>query len=532
MTNSIGEVEGNDVLFIIGSNATEAHPIIGNKMKKAARNGSKLIVIDPRRTELAERAELWLQLNSGTDAALINGLIRIIVKEEWHDKEYIESRCTGFEEILETVEKYTPEYTSKITGISEDMLYEAAKLYANTKKAGIFYTLGITEHTTGTANVMNLANLAMITGHIGMENAGINPMRGQNNVQGACDMGALPNSYPGYPSVTDDKARAFFEEKWNAKLSPEIGLRIPEMLDEAHAGNLKAMYVMGEDPVLTDPDANHVRKALEHLDFFVVQDIFLTETAKLADVVLPATCYAEKEGTFTNTERRVQRVRKAVEAPGEARLDWKILCEVAKRIGGEGFNYTSAEDIFQEMRATIASYRGITYDRIDKAGIPWPCPTEEHPGTPVLHKGTFARGKGLMVPVEYEAPAELTNEDYPLLLTTGRMLYHYNIMTRNSKSLDSARPYELAEIHPVDAAKLGLKELDFARVSSRRGSIVTRVTITDKVKQGLVFMTFHYWESPVNELTNSAFDPITKTAEYKVCAIKVERVENQEEVNI
>ncbi len=526
MTNAISEIEGNEVLFIIGSNATEAHPIIGNKMKKAVKNGSELIVIDPRRTELAEMATIWLPLKSGTDAALVNGLMNIIVKENWHDKEFIKSRCTGFDQVLEVIEKYPPEVVSRITGISEEMLYETAKLYTSTKKAGIFYTLGITEHTTGTANVMNLANLAMLTGHLGVENSGINPLRGQNNVQGACDMGALPNTYPGYQNVMDEKSRKFFEEIWNVELSPNNGLRIPEMLDEAFAGNVKAMYIMGEDPVLTDPDANHVKKSLSSLDFLVVQDIFLTETAKFADVVLPATSYAEKDGTFTNTERRVQRVRKAVEAPGECRLDWEILSDVAKGLGAAGFDYKNSEEIFNEIRQTTPSYRGITYDRIDKAGLQWPCPTEEHPGTPYLHKGVFPRGKGWMIPVEYEEPAELVCEDYPILLSTGRMLYHYNIMTRHSKKLDDIRPHELAEINPVDAEKLGVKEEEFVRVTSRRGSILTRVTITDKVKPGMMFMTFHYKESPVNELTNSAFDPITKTAEYKISAVRVEKAEN------
>ncbi len=524
MTNAISEIEGNEVLFIIGSNATEAHPIIGNKMKKAVRNGSKLIVIDPRRTELAEMAKIWLPLNSGTDAALINGLMHIIVKENWHDKEFIESRCTGFDQVKDIIEKYPPEVVSRITGISEEMLYETAKLYTSTKKAGIFYTLGITEHTTGTANVMNLANLAMITGHLGIENSGINPLRGQNNVQGACDMGALPNTYPGYQNVIDEKNRKFFEEVWNIELNPNNGLRIPEMLDEALVGNVKAMYIMGEDPVLTDPDANHVKKSLSNLDFLVVQDLFLTETAKFADVILPATSYAEKDGTFTNTERRVQRVRKAVEAPGECRLDWKILSDVAKGLGASGFDYKDAEEIFNEIRKTTPSYRGITYRRIDKVGLQWPCPTEDHPGTQYLHKGAFPRGKGWMIPVEYEAPAELVCEEYPILLSTGRMLYHYNIMTRHSKKLDDIRPHELAEVNPIDAEKIGVKEEEFVRVTSKRGSILTRVTITDKVKPGMMFMTFHYKESPVNELTNSAFDPITKTAEYKISAVKVEKV--------
>ena len=523
MSNSITEVEGNEVLFIIGSNATEAHPIIGNKMKRAVKNGSKLIVIDPRRTELAEMAELWLPLNSGTDAALVNGLMHIIIKEGWEDKEFIKNRCTGFEDILETIENYPPDKVERITGIPEKLLYETAKLYTSTEKAGIFYTLGITEHTTGTANVMNLANLAMITGHLGHENSGINPLRGQNNVQGACDMGALPNTFPGYQNVSEEKNIEFFEEFWEVELSTDTGLRIPEMIDEAADGNLKAMYIMGEDPVLTDPDANHVKSSLEKLDFLVVQDIFLTETAKFADIVLPATCYAEKDGTFTNTERRVQRVRKAVEAPGEARLDWKILCDIAKGLGAKGFDYKNEEEIFEEIRLTTPSYRGMTYERIDKSGLQWPCPTEEHPGTTYLHKGVFPRGKGLMIPIEYEEPAELVCDEYPILLSTGRMLYHYNIMTRHSKKLDDIRPYELAEMHPIDAKKMGVKEEDFVRVTSRRGSILTRVTITDKVKPGMMFMTFHYKESPVNELTNSAYDPVTKTAEYKISAVRVEK---------
>lgn len=528
MTNAISEVEGNEVLFIIGSNATEAHPIIGNKMKRAAMNGSKLIVIDPRRTELAEYATLWLPLKSGTDVALINGIMRIIVKEGWHDKEFIEARCDGFEELLKAIEKYTPEYVSKITGISEEMLYETAKLYSSTKKAGIFYTLGITEHITGTDNVMSLANLAMLVGHLGIENAGINPIRGQNNVQGACDMGALPNVFSGYQSVTVDKNIEFFEDFWKFKLNRNVGLKIPEMFDGSHEGTVKAMYIMGEDPVLTDPDANHVRKALEKLDFLVVQDIFLSETAKLADIVLPAACYAEKEGTFTNTERRVQMVRKAVEAPGEARPDWEIICDLAKGLGADGFDYNNAEDIFKEIAATTPSYRGMTYARMDKNGLQWPCPTEEHPGTQYLHKGTFPKGKALMKAIEYKLPAEEVCEDYPILLSTGRMLYHYNITTRFSDKLDSIRPYELAEINPVDAEKLDLKEEDFVRMTSRRGSIVTRVTITKKVKPGMMSMTFHYRESPANELTNSAFDPATKTGEYKISAVKVEKVKDMQ----
>lgn len=530
MTNSINEIQDNDVLFIIGSNTTEAHPIIGNKMKQAARKGAKLIVIDPRRTEIADFAYLHVPLKSGTDAALVNGLMHIIIKEDLHDKEFIKERCADFEEVAEVVEKYIPEYTSKITEIPEDVLYEVARLYATTDKAGIFYTLGITEHTTGTANVMNLANLAMLTGHLGKPNAGVNPLRGQNNVQGACDMAALPNYFPGYRQAYDPGVIEEYEERWGVKLNTNPGLRIPEMLDSAADDTgVKAMIVMGEDPVLTDPDANHVKKALNNLEFLVTQNIIMSETSKYADVVFPATCYAEKDGTFTNTERRVQRVRKAVDPPGEARVDWEILCDIAKGMGAPGFDYTCAEDIFNEIRECMPSYRGMTYERIDKVGLQWPCPTEDHPGTKYLHEGKFPIGKGLMIPIEYEEPAELCDEEYPILLTTGRMLYHYNVMTRESDALDGLRPHELAEINPEDAEAYGLDENSFIRVTSRRGSIVTRVKITDRMKKGMMFMTFHYKESPVNDLTNSEFDPVTKTAEYKISAVKMEKVESEEE---
>lgn len=521
MTNSIGEIIDNDVLFIIGSNATEAHPIIGNKMKRAAQRGAKLIVIDPRRTELAELAKYHLPLNSGTDACLINGLMNIIIENEWHDEEYVKDRCIGFESLKENVAKYPAKYVSEITGIPTDVLKKVAKLYATTKKAGIFYTLGITEHTTGTDNVMNLANLGMLTGHIGFENAGINPLRGQNNVQGSCDMGALPNYFPGY-KFTDNKDHIEqFEKFWDVHLPDSMGLRIPEMLDGVAEGKVRAMYIMGEDPVLTDPDANHVRHALESLDFLVVQNIFMTETAKLADVVLPASTYAEKDGTFTNTERRVQRVRKAVDTPNGVMIDWEMIAAIAKRMGYKGFDYTTAEEIFDEVRKTIPSYHGITYDRIDRDGLQWGCPTIDSPGSKYLHSGEFTRGKGLMLPIEYLPPAEITDEAYPILMNTGRMLYHYNVSTRISPTLEAIRPYEMVEISPSDAKLYGLDKDSIVRVTSRRGSITAHVDITDRVKPGNIYMTFHYHESPVNELTNSASDPVTKTAEYKITAVKI-----------
>jgi len=370
--------------------------------------------------------------------------------------------------------------------------------------------------------VMNLANLGMVTGHIGFPNAGVNPMRGQNNVQGSCDMGALPNSFPGYPSVGDEAAKARFAEAYGVPMPDQMGLRIPEMIELAANGTLKAMFIMGEDPALTDADANHVRKALESLDFLVVQNLFMTETAKYADVFLPAALYAEKEGTFTNTERRVQRVRKAVEPPGDTRPDWEIIQDLGRRMGLD-WHYDSPEDVFEEIRTLVPQYAGMTYERLGTQGLQWPCPTEDHPGTPFLHEGTFTRGRGLLQGIPFQAPAELTDDEYPILLTTGRMLYHYNIMTRLSQNLEWLRPYELAELNPADAERLGVVEDELVRVSSRRGSITTRVTLTERVPPGTMFMTFHFKESPVNELTNAAGDPVTMTAEFKVCAVRMEK---------
>ncbi|OFW58628.1 MAG: formate dehydrogenase subunit alpha [Actinobacteria bacterium RBG_16_64_13] len=522
MTNSLSEVEFYDALFIIGSNTTEAHPIIGGMMKRAARRGARLIVADPRHIELVDHAALWLQLTPGTDAALVNGMMHIILNEGWADREFIAKRCEGYDELWEVVKNYTPDVVSKITGVPEDKIWTAAELYANTARAGIFYTLGITEHTTGTANVMNLANLAMITGHVGVSHAGVNPLRGQNNVQGACDMGALPNFFSDYRSVAKPENAAVFQQAWHAPLNLEPGLRIPEMFDAILAGELKAMYIMGEDPVLTDADANHVRKAIDKLEFLVVQDIFLSETAKYADVVLPAACYAEKDGTFTNTERRVQRVRKAVEPPGEARADWEIIADLSARMGYP-MEYDSPADIFEEVRTLTPNYAGMTYDRVEACGLQWPCPDLDHPGTPYLHEDVFPRGRGRLMGIEYEPPAELLSDEYPMLLTTGRMLYQYNVSTRQSPTLEYLAPYEQTEINPSDASAIGVSEGERMRVSSRRGSVTTRARLTDRVPPGILFMTFHYRETAANELTNSAFDPTSKTAEFKVSAVRIEK---------
>lgn len=523
MTNSVNEVLEADLLFVIGSNTTEAHPIIGNKMKQAVRKGTKLIVVDPRTTELAAMADLHLPLNAGSDVALINGLIHIIFEEGLEDADYIASRTEGIDALRETVRAYTPEVVAKITGIDEATLRKTARMYATHKKAGIFYTLGITEHTAGSHNVMSLANLALVTGHVGIESAGVNPLRGQNNVQGACDLGALPNTYPGYQPVESPKSIRFFTELWGVPVNEHNGLRIPEMMDGAHAGTVKAMYVMGEDPVLSDPDANHVRAAFEAMDFVVVQEIFMSETAHYADVIFPAACYAEKDGTFTASERRVQRVRKAVDPPGDAKPDWQIICELAQAMGAPGFTFEDPEAIFDELCVATPSYRGMSYRRIDEHnGLQWPCPTSTHPGTKYLHRGVFPRGRATFKPVDYEPPTETVDADYPMLLTTGRKLGHYNVTTRQSKLLMEIHPFEEAELNPVDAERLGVRTHDVVRVTSRRGSVKTRVLLTDRVKPGMMFMTFHYPETPTNELTQGAFDPITLTGAYKIAAVRVE----------
>ncbi|OAT81665.1 formate dehydrogenase subunit alpha [Desulfotomaculum copahuensis] len=522
MTNSFADIEQTDLLFVIGANATEAHPVAGAMMMRAVEKGTKLVVADPRRIELADRADYWLQLKPGTDIPLLNGLMHIIIKEDLYDKKFVAERTEGFEELKATVENYTPEKVAAMTGIPVETLYAVARLYATSYNALICYTLGITEHVCGVFNVMSTANLAMLTGHIGRPGSGVNPQRGQNNVQGACDMGALPNVYPGYQAVNNPDARAKFEKAWGVSLSDKVGLTIPDMMEAAVEGKVKAMYIMGEDPVLTDPDANHIRHALESLDFLVVQEIFMTETARYADVILPGASFAEKDGTFTNSERRVQRVRKAIEPIGDTRADWQIICAVAGRMGYP-MTYGWPGDIFDEMASLTPSYAGINYQRIDACGIQWPCPDCEHPGTCVLHADKFTRGKGLFKGIDHVPPAEMPDAEYPFLLSTGRILYHYNITTRHSAGLDAYRPEEMAQLNPADASHLGVATGERVRVTSRRGSLLTKVQVTDRVPPGMIWMSFHYKESPTNVLTVSAFDPISKTGEYKVAAVKVER---------
>ena len=526
MTNSISEIESSDLVLVSGSNTTENHPIVGMKVKRAVRQrGAKLIVIDPREIDLVKYADIWLRQNPGTDVAVLNGLMHVIIHENLYAKEYVESRTEGFEALKKAVEKYTPEQVEKISGVPSEDLRRAARMYAGANRAALLYAMGMTQHISGTDNVKSCANLAMLCGNLGIEGGGVNPLRGQNNVQGACDMGALPNVFPAYQQVASEEARANFTKAWGGgiALSPKPGLTVVEMMNAAHAGKIKGLYIMGENPMLSDPDLSHVEESLKHLDILVVQDIFLTETARLAHVVLPSACFAEKDGTFTNTERRVQRIRKAVSAPGLAKADWEIIADLSGRMGYP-MNYASAEAIMGEICKVTPSYGGISYERIDKEGLQWPCPNPTHPGTKFLHKDRFSRGLGLFHAIEFIPPAELPDDKYPLILSTGRVLYHYHTgtMTRKSQGPSERCPESLVEINPVDARRLGIEEGQFIKVTSRRGTLSAKARLTDRSAQGTIFMNFHFHEAAVNLLTNPALDPIGKIPEYKVCAVKVE----------
>jgi len=526
MTNSIDDFDRTDCVLIIGSNTTECHPIIGAAIKRnVLARGLPLIVADPRSIELVEFAALHLQHKGGTDVALINALIHVILKEGLQDRDFIAARTEGFEDLAKAVEPYTPDMAARITGVPAEQIVEAARLYARAPAASIVYSMGITQHTTGTDNVLALANLAMVTGNLGKPGAGVNPLRGQNNVQGACDMGALPNVYPGYQRVDDDALRAKFQKAWGRPLPPKPGLTVVEMLNAAADGRLKALYVMGENPMLSDPDQHHVEQALRALDLLVVQDLFLTETADLAHVVLPATAFAEKDGTFTNTERRVQRVRRAVEPPGEARDDWAILADLAGRLGVP-MAWSGASAILGEIASLAPAYAGITWERLDQGGLQWPCPARDHPGTPILHVGRFTRGLGKFHGVEFLPARELPDAEYPLLLSTGRILEHFHTgtMSRRAGVLDALVSVGAIEIHPADAARLGVADGRPVRVTSRRGHIEIAARVTDRVAPGTLFLAFHYREAPANRLTLAALDPVAKIPELKVCAVRVEPV--------
>jgi formate dehydrogenase alpha subunit len=523
MTNSIPEIENNDVLFVIGSNTTETHPIVGLRMKKAVRKGARLIVADPRRIDLVRFSTLWLQHKSGTDVALLNGIMHVLLKEHMIDKDFIRDWTEEFDAFKKSLEKFTPEYAEKITGLSRKDIVKAAQLYGKAQRPGIYYTMGITQHSHGTQNVFAVANLALMTGNLGKESTGVNPLRGQNNVQGATDMGCVPNQYPGYQRVDLPSIKAKFDAAWDVKLSDKPGITATEMPDAALKGELKALYIMGENPLISDPDSHHTTKALKSLDFLVVQDIFLTETAELADVVLPAACFAEKDGTFTNTERRVQRVRRAVPPPGEAREDSAIITELAGRMGYE-MKYSLIEEVTREIGSLWPAVAGITYGRIEKHGIQWPCPTLDHPGTPYLFKGGFPRGKAAFTSVRYEPSKELPDKAYPFILTTGRQLfqYHTGSMTRKVKELNIVAPEAYVEINPADAESLKINNGDVLTVSSRRGSVVIKALISEKPPRGMVFIPFHYKEAAANVLTNPELDPVCKIPELKACAVKIE----------
>jgi len=525
MTNSIADArEGKtDLFFMIGSNPDTGHPTIGLRIHQAVDRGAKLVVVDPRRTKLAEKADLWIRIKPGTDVAFLNGLMNIILEEDLWDKKFVEERTEDFDYLVNVVKKYPPAEVSKITGIPEEQLYQAARMYAAEGRHAIYHGMGITHYVTGTDRVKSIANLAMLCGKVGVEGGGCNPLRGQNNVQGACDMGALFNTLPGYGGLTNDDLFDRYEEAWKVKLPRRPGKPATEVWDNIIKKEIRGLYVFGEDPVVADANISHVQAALEEVDFLVVQDIFLTDTAKAADVVLPAACFAEKDGTFTNTERRVQRVRKAVAPPGKAKPDWRIFCDLSRKMGYD-LKYKSAEDIFEEISSLLPQYAGITYSRLEKEGLQWPVPDEDHPGTPVLHTKTFTRGKGLFVPEEYLPPVELPDDEYPMSFTTGRDLARYNFssMTGKTPEIGVISPECFAEVNPVDAKRLGIKEKDWVRLTSRRGSVEMRATITDRSQEGTIFTTYNHLETLVNMLTLDALDRLSRTPEYKLCAIKVE----------
>ena len=525
MSNSYSDFEKTELFFIIGSNTTECHPIIGSIIKRRVRfDGAKLIVADPRSIELGEHAAIKLPHKPGTDVALINGLMHVIIRDGLENKEFIQERTEGFEELRQLVEKYTPEVVETITGVPKADLETAARLFGKAKSACILYSMGITQHTTGTDNVKSVANLLLLTGNMGREGTGFSPLRGQNNVQGSCDMGALPNVYPGYQRVDDPTVRIKFETAWGCKLSDRPGMAVTEIADAILKEDIKGLYVMGENPVLSEPNLEHFKQALEKLEFLVVQDIFLSETAWMADVVLPGAAFAEKDGTFTNTERRVQRIRQAILPPGEAKPDWEIISALAGKMG-KPFGYQTASQIMDEIASLTPIYGGVHFDRLDHGGLQWPCPDVSHAGTPILHQGSFARGRGKFHAIEYIPPAESISKGYPLVLTTGRILEHWHTgtMSRRANVLNELRPNGVVEIHPSDAAKLKLVEGDVVVVASKRGRVEVPVHITEKSPPGVVFMSFHWREAAANILTNDALDPLAKIPEYKVSAVNAVR---------
>ncbi|MCL6449787.1 MAG: formate dehydrogenase subunit alpha [Acetobacteraceae bacterium] len=529
MTNPIADIDRSQALLVIGSNAVEAHPVIGARIGRAHRRGAALLVADPRRVELALCADIHLQHRPGTDVALLNGLAHVLVEEGLYDAAFVEGRTEGFAELARVLEAYPPRRVEEITGVPAELLVRAARVYGTRRPGAIFFAMGITQHTTGTDNVLAIANLAMLAGNLGCDGGGVNPLRGQNNVQGACDAGALPAYLPGYQRVDDPEARGRFERAWGVRLPAEPGLTVVEMMEAARRGELKAMYIVGENPMLSDPDLGHVEEALKRLDFLAVQDIFLTETAKLADVVLPAASFAEREGTFTSTERRIQLLRRALQPPGRSRPDLEIVLELASRLG-QGWQYRGPAAVMEEMAGLMPTYGGVSHGRLGEDGLVWPCPSPDHPGTPVLHRERFPRGRGRLIPVEYRRPAEVPDAQYPMVLTTGRILYHYHTgsMSRRSHGLSAHRPEARVEIHPEDAARLKVEDGDWVEVSTRRGRVRVRAEVTDRTARGVLFLPFHFAEAAANLLTNPALDPVARIPEFKVCAARVARAAQAE----
>lgn len=537
MSNSMRDVaDYAAAMLVIGSNTTEQHPVFGTMIRQAVlRRGAKLVVADPRRIDLVDFATLHIRQKSGTDIALINGLMYIILQNGWEDKAFIQERTEGFEDFKAVVEEYPPEKTARITGVTVSQLYQAAEILALNKPMAVMWAMGITQHIVGVRNVMDLANLQMLLGNIGIPGAGVNPLRGQNNVQGACDMGGLPNVYPGYQVVTVEAARQKFETAWGVGLPDNVGLTVTEMIPSVLEDKIKALYILGEDPVMSDPDSNHIRHCLEACEFIVLEEIFPSETARFADVLLPGVSFAEKTGTFTNTERRVQMVRKAIEPLGNARPDWMIISELAKMVLAEGtrqvmkaaysgWNYTDPAQIMDELAALTPSYAGVSHERLERGEqLQWPVRDATHPGTPILHVGQFARGVGKFMPIDHLPPAEMPDDDYPMILSTGRVLYHWHggEMTRRARGLLAIYSEALIEMNPDDAQHLGVNGHKRVRVTSRRGSIEAVAWITDRVPPGMVYANFHFPEASANELTIAALDPVAKIPEYKVCAVKV-----------
>jgi len=525
MTNSFDELENANCIFAIGSNTTVAHPIVSTRLMRAKANGNTLIVVDPRKTHIARLANIHIQHRLGSDVALLNGMMHVIYKNGWHNLAFIEERTESFDALVETIEKYPPERAAEITGVAASTIAKVAEIYAKSETSSIVYCLGITQHWTAVDNVRSLANLAMLCGHMGRPSAGVNPLRGQNNVQGACDMGGLPNVYPGYQSVAAPEVQKKFEAAWGKELSPKVGLTVMEMMQGCIDGNIKGMVILGENPVMSDPDSNHVKHALESLEFLMAIDIFPAPTTRLAHVVLPGASFAEVDGTFTNSERRVQRVRKAIDPIG-GKTNWQIVQELSTLLGYP-MHYQTAGEIFDEMARLTPSFSGISYPRLDGDGLCWPCPTPDHPGTPILHIGKFSRGLGLFHAIDYKPPAEIADEEYPFWMTTGTEYAHYltGTMTRRCATLDREMPELVTDLNPEDGARMQIAHGDYVRVTSRRGTLVSRVQLTKRVRAGTIFMPLHFEEAAANLLTNPALDPISKTPEYKVCAVRVERVD-------